>query len=78
MYQELLQTDEGGLSSVVASLGRLNSILSLLQRKGLLPASGATNTVENTSCVVEAVGEHAERELRSPLTGLESEQRPAS
>lgn len=37
MYRELLETDEGGLSSVAASSGRLESLCSLLQEKGLLP-----------------------------------------
>ncbi len=56
MYQELLETDEGGMSSVVASLGRLNSLISLLRGKGLVPASGATHSTEDTSSVIAPVG----------------------
>ena len=50
MYQELLETDEGGMSSVVGSLGRLNSLCSLLQAKGLAPASGSVSATEDEVC----------------------------
>jgi hypothetical protein len=39
MYRELLETDEGGLSSAVVSLGHVDSLCSLLQAKGLVPGS---------------------------------------
>ena len=50
MYQELLETDEGGMSSVVGSLGRLNSLCSLLQVKGLVPAACSVSATEDEDC----------------------------
>lgn len=59
MYRELLATDEGGMSSVVTALRRVDSLCSLLRDKGLVPYPGLASPSDDMGSLVEPVDEHA-------------------